>query len=102
MSQLTWTQDNIHTLGKPFLRKVRDKMRGDKPTVRFGQTGIGKLPNYQTLWHDGQVHVWRGQSHKRYEASKGSDDIESFDPTNLSTEFTMEQIEAAIAKAPSK
>jgi len=66
MTKLAWNEENLVSLGRIFLRNVRDKMRGDLTTVvRFGQMGQGIAPNYQITLPNGRILTYRGLSHKR-------------------------------------
>jgi len=90
MTKLVWNEDILISLGRIFLRKVRDNMRGHlSSVVRFGQTGQGIAPNYQVTLPNGVILTYRGLSHKRFEEAA------EFDISNISEPFDL----AAITRA---
>ncbi len=96
MTKFICTPENIHTLGKQFLRKVRENMRGrDGSVVRFGTTGKGEVPNYQITFSEGRIHTRNGRSHDFFK------NTEEFDSSHLSESFALLAIGDAIEKAPS-
>lgn len=94
MSKIEWSDGNLPTLTKLYLMRVRKNMRTGS-SVRFGLMGNGTSPNYEVVLPDGASRAYSGLSHKRYSRA------DTFDEKNISQLFTEEQIEEAIAKAPS-
>lgn len=86
----SWTEEHLSCLGRIFLRKVLDNMRGyDESTVKFGTTGKGIQPNYQITYPNGIVRTIRGSSHGNYT------DTEQFDSTKTSEVFSFAQVSKA-------
>lgn len=94
MSKIEWSDGNLPTLTKLYLMRVRKNMRTGS-SVRFGLMGNGTSPNYEIALPDGRSLAYSGLSHKRHSQA------DTFDEKNTSQLFTEEQIEEAIAKAPS-
>ncbi len=66
--------------------------------VRFGLTGEGIFPNYQTGWPEEhatahQVRRFSGQTHRAYHRAP----LESFDETRLSRAFTWDEVVGMLA-----
>lgn len=94
MSGIEWQRDNLHTLGRKFLGRMLDNMRGyEGSTVRLGETGEGVQPNYQVVFPNGIARTLRGSSHKTFEQA------EEFDNNRISESFTLEQVRAAFERA---
>lgn len=90
MSGLNWNIDNISELGKIFLRKVMENMRGyDGSTVWFGETGKGIQPNYQVRFPKGLILTISGASHKQFP------NAEKFNDARISQPFTLADIKQA-------
>lgn len=94
MSQLEWNEETLPSLPKLYLMRVEKNMRSGS-TVRFGLMGNGTNPNYELELSDGSRLPYGGLSHKRDERT------EAFEEKNLSPPFTLEQLQDAIARAPS-
>lgn len=94
MSGIEWTENNLETLGRTFLRHVLDHMRNNEgAVVRLGETGIGVQPNYQVTFSNGVTRVLRGSSHKAYEQA------DEFDAEKISAPFSLTQIQCAFERA---
>ncbi len=94
MTNITWTDDNLADLGRTFLRKVLDHMRGREDSqVRFGETGHGVMPNYQVRFPNGVVRTLRGSSHKAFEQA------DQFDVSKISRSFNLAEVTAAFQRA---
>jgi hypothetical protein len=90
VSGIEWGEDNLHTLGRVFLRQVLENMRGrEESVVRLGETGQGVQPNYQVTFPNGVVRTLRGSSHKAFEQA------DEFDATRISEPFTLAQVRNA-------
>ena len=90
MSRIEWKEDNLHTLGRVFLRNVLDHLRGHEGSiVRLGETGVGVQPNYQVTFPNGVTRALRGSSHEAFEQT------EEFDIDRISQPFTLAQVRAA-------
>lgn len=66
--------------------------------VRFGLTGNGHSPHYQTGWPTDhpmstQVRRFSGQTHRAFHQAP----LETFDPDNLSRAFTWEEVQGMLA-----
>lgn len=94
MSQLEWNEETLPSLTRRYLMQVKKNMRPGS-TVRFGLMGNGTSPNYELELSDGSRLPYRGQSHKRDERG------DAFEEKHLSPPFTLEQLQDAIARAPS-
>ncbi len=94
MSQLEWNEETLPSLTRKFLRNVHEKMRHDDSTVRFGLTGNGSNPNYEVEFPNGRKLAYSGLSHEQDTRT------DKFDGSNLSNEFSRQQIAEARAKAP--
>jgi hypothetical protein len=94
VSGIEWREDNLHTLGRVFLRQVLGNMRElEKSVVRLGETGQGVQPNYQVTFPNGLVRTLRGSSHKAF------DQTEEFNATRISEPFTLAQVRNAYERA---
>lgn len=94
MSKIEWREDNLHTLGRVFLRRLLENMRNyEESVVRLGETGQGIQPNYQVTFPNGHVNTLRGASHELFEQA------EEFDATRISKPFTLAQVRSAYEKA---
>lgn len=94
MTNITWTDDNLTELGRTFLRKVLDHMRGREDSqVRFGETGHGVMPNYQVRFPNGVVRTLRGSSHKAFEQA------DQFDVSKISRSFNLAEVTDAYKRA---
>jgi len=52
----------VSTLGEKFVGSVLKNMP-QQSTVRFGETGEGRFPNYQVERESGERTLWRGNGH---------------------------------------
>lgn len=90
MSSIIWSESNLPTLGRVFLRNMLDNMRKyEGSTVRLGETGEGVQPNYQVTFPNGVCRTIRGSSHEAF------DQAEEFDSNKISEPFSRAQVEAA-------
>jgi len=94
MNGIKWDQDNLHTLGRHFLRNVLGNMRGNENTlVRFGETGQGIQPNYQVTFPNGVTRVLRGSSHEAFQQ------VDEFDSGKISQPFNLATVTEAYRKS---
>lgn len=94
MSGIEWNANTLPTLGRVFLRKVIDHMRGySESTVRLGETGQGIMPNYQVTFPNGVVRTLRGSSHDAFEQA------DAFSEERTSRPFSLAEIQAAYERA---
>lgn len=95
MSNLELSVSNLNTvLSKFYLGKVLANLRGVKEaTVRFGETGTGRHPNYERIFPNREPHTIRGSTHKSYDGTK------EFNKENTSIPFTFEEITNAYNNA---
>lgn len=94
MPKIEWNENNLPTLGRFFLRRVLDNMRGrEDSVVRFGETGQGIQPNYQVTFPNGRIMTLRGSSHEVFEQA------DEFDSHNVSKAFNLAAIQAAYNQA---
>lgn len=94
MNKIFWSTENLHTLGRIFLRNVMNNMRGKEDSiVRFGETGLGIQPNYQVIFPNGVKRTLRGSSHDAYEQT------DEFDPEKISQPFNLAAIKKAYEQA---
>ena len=97
MSKLIWNENNLPNLGRIFLseviRNMREKATDGATTVRFGLTGKGERPNYQTTFPNGLIRAVNGASHNTFDRTDFNE--EEFDTFNLSQPFTLAQVKKA-------
>ena len=98
MSGIEWNENNLHTLGRTFLRHVLDHMRGHEASVvGLGETGTGIQPNYQVTFPNKITRTLRGSSHKAFPIEEF--DVEEFDAKKISQAFTLAQVRTAYERA---
>lgn len=79
----------VYTLGTIFLNKVLENMRKySSETVQFGETGIGKQPNYQIELNNKKIAL-NGQNHEEHSKDQ-------FDEEKISVSFSRADILEAI------
>lgn len=94
MSNLDWDIDKLATLGRFFLKKVKNHMRNNEnATVCFGETGKGIQPNYEIKFASGTVLTINGASHNKFS------NTDKFNSDKISQIFTLADIDQAIKKA---
>ena len=67
--------------------------------VRFGLTGDGISPNYQTSWPDNhaaadQIRRFSGQTHRTYSQAP----LETFDEGRLSRAYTWDEVKGMLSR----
>ena len=88
----------IDTLGVEFLTNVLNNMqRLSSNTVRFGQKGTGKRPNYQIELTENESKKFNGH-HGDFHRDGISED-EPFKPENLSIAFNLQNVQIALEAA---
>ena len=88
----------IDTLGVEFLTNALNNMqRLNSNTIRFGQKGTGKRPNYQIELAENELKKFNGH-HGDYHRDGIAED-EPFKPENLSIAFNLENVQAALEAA---
>ncbi|QIY10189.1 hypothetical protein FOC33_15525 [Plesiomonas shigelloides] len=96
MTKLTWSIDELSTLGRVYLRNVLGKMRGfEHSHTQFGRLGKGIKPNYQVTFPNGIVRCFRGINHE--DAGR-----EGFEEQNISQPFSLADVKEAFEKAACK
>lgn len=94
MTSVIWDIEKLASLRSVFLRKAISNLRSiEGATLRFGETGKGKKPNYQVVFPNGVINTYRGLNHKPF-LQRGQ-----FAEPNISKPFTRFDLDNALKKA---